>query len=135
MSNLDRDQHELELARAFLTPGGRDRFLAVRSRDDRRGKFTGSLAHSPKLNWRFGARVPPNAFAPDIAKLLRARGAPETCWAVSEWKLLDGREMSLDEALQQVVGSGMGTLLSCIPGRLAYYESEEPGERWIFQRS
>lgn len=48
---------------------------------------------------------------------------------MSENATLDGREVSLTEALRETVGSGMGTLLSCIPGRLGYYEGEEPNER------
>ncbi len=79
-------------------------------------------------------RVPAAAGAPEIARLLADLGAPETCWAVSDWPALDRRELSLMDALKEVVGSGMGTLLSCVPGRLAYYEGEEMGERWILQR-
>jgi len=29
---------------------------------------------------------------------------------------------------------GNGTLLSCIPGRLGYFEGEDPGERYVLAR-
>jgi hypothetical protein len=42
------------------------------------------------------------------------------------------KELPLVEALQQIVGRGMGTVLSCIPGRLAFVETED--ERFILGR-
>lgn len=50
---------------------------------------------------------------------------------ISENPQLDARRVSLDVALEQVIGHGMGTLLSCVPGALAYFEGEEPGIRCI----
>lgn len=47
--------------------------------------------------------------------------------------MLDQKEMPLVEALQQVVGRGMGTVLSCIPGILAFVETED--ERFILERN
>jgi hypothetical protein len=47
---------------------------------------------------------------------------------------LDGSEMDLSEALEEVVGGGMGTFLSCGAEKLAYFESEEAGERYICHR-
>jgi len=37
-------------------------------------------------------------------------------------------------ALEEVMGHGMGTLLSSIPGKLAYYEGEGPSDRCILER-
>jgi len=39
--------------------------------------------------------------------------------------------LPLDEALTKIVGSGMGTFVSCIPGKLAFVEMEELGRRFI----
>jgi hypothetical protein len=36
------------------------------------------------------------------------------------------------EALERIVGRGLGTVLSCIPGRLAFVETED--ERFILER-
>ncbi len=66
--------------------------------------------------------------------MLLQAGAPETCYVFSEWNELDTKEMKLDEALTACIGYGMGTVLSCIPGRLAFYEAEGPGQRFILQR-
>jgi hypothetical protein len=45
---------------------------------------------------------------------------------------LDGKDIYLEEALEEIVGRGMGAILSCIPGRLAFMETED--ERFILER-
>jgi hypothetical protein len=40
----------------------------------------------------------------------------------------------LRDAINQILGVGHGTLLSCVPGRLGYFEGEDPGERYILER-
>ena len=42
--------------------------------------------------------------------------------------------MDLRDALGATVTFGMGTLISCIPGELAYYEGESLHARYILQR-
>ena len=49
-------------------------------------------------------------------------GAPESCHVIGGEN--DGEEMELLTALKQVVGYGAGTVLSCVPGTLAYFEGE-----------
>jgi hypothetical protein len=51
---------------------------------------------------------------------------------ISEDPALDQKELPLVHALEQIVGCGMGTVLSCIPGRLAFVETED--ERFILER-
>jgi hypothetical protein len=51
---------------------------------------------------------------------------------MSEDSDLDGKELPLLEALKKVVGYQMGTFLSCVPGKLAYFEDED--DRWILVR-
>jgi hypothetical protein len=43
--------------------------------------------------------------------------------------------MALAEALPMLVGRGQGTFISCIPGELAFFEGEEPGERYICHKA
>jgi hypothetical protein len=53
---------------------------------------------------------------------------------MSESKDLDDREIELEEALDLIIGLGSGALLSCIPGRLAYFEGEGPSDRCVLYR-
>jgi hypothetical protein len=42
--------------------------------------------------------------------------------------------MALKDALIAVVGQGLGTLLSCVPGKLGYFEGEEKDARFILEK-
>jgi hypothetical protein len=68
----------------------------------------------------------------NIASELLKRHSPSIVFAISEDPRLDQRELPLMDALRQVVGGGMGTVLSCIPGCLAFVETED--ERFILER-
>jgi hypothetical protein len=72
--------------------------------------------------------------ASKIEKLLRIRGAPAACWLVSQRSDWDGRQMPLTNALEAVVGAGFGTVISCIAGRLGYFEGEGPSDRHLLER-
>jgi hypothetical protein len=50
-------------------------------------------------------------------------GAPDDCWVFGNH--IDGRQMKLEEALDEVIGLGTGTIVSCLPGKLAFFESED----------
>jgi len=103
---------------------------------NRRGKALKELAHLHCLDRRHTVRVPPHAqTCSGVQSELMERGAPDFCWVISENLSIDGRKMGLLEALAAVIGQGAGTLLACVPGRLAYYEGEEPGERYILERT
>jgi hypothetical protein len=121
--------------RAFIIRARRARFLELLPNPKKRSKITKALAH-PNLGWfdsRFVKAIPPaQSHAPLIAKLLRSKGAGEKCWAISEDVELDGREVELDSILPKIVGYGMGTILCCIPGKLAFVESEDG--RFILQK-
>jgi hypothetical protein len=101
-----------------------------------RAKLRAGLAHFHDLDPRYAHPLPADVHTPtEIASLLRSHGAPPTCYVLSEESGIDGRELPLEEALDRVVGLGMGTFLSCVPGRLAYFEGEEARERYILERA
>lgn len=120
--------HEEAIVRTFIVKDRRDRFLELLPRPRQRHKITESLAH-PNPAW-FDSRcvkpIPPaHSGAAAIAKLLHAKGAGTSCWVISEDQRFDGRELELDSVLSELVGYGMGTIVSCIAGKLAFVESED----------
>ncbi len=128
-------EHEWALIRAFVLPRRRARYLQFLNYPRRREKSLRVLDHLQNLDARYAHQIPPDKqSATDIETLLRRKGAPSTCHVISASRDLDGREMPLLTVLTEVVGSGIGTLLSCIPGRLGYFESEEVGERYLLER-
>jgi hypothetical protein len=127
---------EESLVRAFADPARAVRYLALLGSTRGRAKLIASLAHDFRLNSRYATRVASTESNPlAIEKLLRGLGAPDICYCLSENPELDGREMPLGEALSTTVGYGMGTLISCVPGELAYYESEERGDRYVLRHA
>jgi hypothetical protein len=129
-------QHAEALVRAFVRPDRRARLLELLGTSKGRAKLRAALAHFADLDPRFARPlVPSKHHAHDIETILRERGAPDTCYILSESPDLDGHVMPLNSALQQIVGGGMGSFISCIPGTLGYFESEEAGERYILQRT
>jgi len=125
--------HEEELVKAFILPVRQERYLEFLKTPKNRTKFVDQLAHFKHLNPQFAISIPGNQQNPaSLLRLLSAKGAGLNCWVISENSETDGREMDLEAALKETVGMQMGTFLSCVPGKLAYFEDEE--KRYILQR-
>jgi hypothetical protein len=137
MSTTSQAEHELAMVKAFVVPGRQERFSSFLMSRTNRGKFTKELAHFRWFDERY-VSIAPWKVDPkiklwerhvqgieSICRLLRSKGAGKTCWVISEDSKLDGQELPLESALEAVIGSGMGTILSCVLGKLAYFEGED----------
>ena len=126
------DEH---LLTRFFVATKRERYSEMISKPKKRAKFLAELAHFKSLDPRYKVPLDPKKLFPnDIAAILTRKGAPGAVWITSENRDLDGREMPMLDALNEVVGRQFGTFLTCIPGRLAYFEGEVMGDRWILER-
>lgn len=126
---------EETLISTFVNPLKRKHLIEILANPKRRHRATETLAHFHDFD--------PSAVVPlesagqtpaAIESALRSRGAGDKCHVISENRAIDGKTLSLKLALEKVVGQGMGTLLSCVPGELAYYEGEGPSDRCILAR-
>ena len=125
--------HEEDLIKAFFVPTKRERYLEMIANPRKRKKFLLELSHFKALDPRYCFAVPKvEHTAEQIAAFLTRKGATPSCWVTSEDSDLDGKELPLLEVLKKVVGYQMGTFLSCVPGKLAYFEDED--DRWILVR-
>jgi hypothetical protein len=125
--------HENSLIAAFVKRNKRERYREIVSDSRLRHKFTGQLAHFKDFDPQYRLPIPSNKlFVENIAKELDRRHSPKIVFAISEDPALDQKQVPLVRTLEQIVGRGMGTILSCIPGRLAFVETED--ERFILQR-
>src|SRR5258705_6354153 len=116
-------EHDSALVRAFIAPERRNRYLSLLSSARGRDKLRRALADCHDLDMRFAHELPSGVHTPAaIAELLRTKGAPAECVLLSESDALDGRRLPLEETLAAVIGRGMGTFVSCLPGRLGFYE-------------
>lgn len=80
---------------------------------------------------------PPNSWPDDTYDLLKQHGAPDTCYCLSENELISGKTLPLREALEHAIGFGFASIISCIPGELAYFEAEQsfgPPPRYLLKK-
>ena len=127
--------HEEQFARSFIVPEKRARYLSLLESERGRKKLLEGFYHCHDLDSRFAKPLPSNhQSAQAIEQLLKSKGAPATCYVMSADTSLDNREMSLCEALMETVGGAGGTLISCIAGKLAYFELEPFDGRYILER-
>ena len=136
MAEPDADgPDELALLGPFVEPAHRARLAGLLASPRGRAKFRTRLAHFGHLDPRWLVAVPPRDSHPaGVEAHLRAWGAPARCYVVSEDPGLDGRVLPLRAALEAVVGRGSAAFVSCVPGELAYFEDEEPWERYLLVR-
>lgn len=135
-NDQQKGTHEVQFIRAFVIPARQDRFLEFINSKRGRSKFTRELDHNYTnvISQEFLTHIPKAQRTPGgIAQLLRSKNAPETCHIISSNHELDSTERPLSLALEKTVGRGFGTVVSCIPGKLAYFEAEDPGERFILE--
>ena len=126
--------HDEALVKAFIPAHRQERFLEIIAKPKKRAQLLTELSHFTALNPKFMVAIPPNQQNPPaLAKLLKAKGAGPTCYVMSENSRLDGQEVNLETALKETVGSQMGTLISCVPGKLGYFEDEDG--RCILERA
>jgi hypothetical protein len=123
--------HEAGLVR-FILPRYRIRFLSSLEDARLRAKLMRKFGHFDELDIRFAERLDRSDPAL-VEELLLRKGAPRRCYVVSESSRLDQRFLPLTTALSSVVGQRIGTFVSCIPGRLAYFEDEDA--QYVLERS
>jgi hypothetical protein len=117
--------HESAFVESFIVKPRRERALELLASSKNRHKFTRKFDHHGRdyiVPECIRSIEPRHQHPPDIAATLREMGAPDTCHVIGgKW---DGEDMELLIALKEIVGYGTGTVLSCIPGKLAYFEGE-----------
>lgn len=131
----DGQKHEQAVVRAFIRKDKQERSLFLLSHQERRRKLTDGLAHFKWLDERFMHVIPASTAhtAAEVVSLLRRKGAGKTVWVISEYVPIDGQEMDLEEAMEQTWGRCRGTILSCTPGRLAFFRGEEIRSEYILE--
>ncbi len=128
--------HEQAFVESFVQRNRRERTLLCLANRKKRRKFVQEFAHHGTyiLMPECLRSIKPSEQHPDsLYAILRGLGASNACHLLSEDSNFDGKDMELLEALKQIVGHGMGTVISCLPGKLGYFEGELR-ERYILQK-
>lgn len=117
---------------AFILPARRKRWLEKVASTKTRAQFLDRLNHCSDIDERYAIPLPGGA---DPIAELRARGETSGCHVLSDLATIDGRTLTLEEAISTSETAGWGTLISCLPGKLAYYYDECSARRLILERS
>lgn len=129
------DPEQLErFVRAFVVKEKRGRWLTLLASEKGRKKLVGTFYHHYEFDFRFAEQFDPKASPRDILDRLRKEGAGTTGMLLSSDCDLDGRTMNTRQAVEAMYASGSGTYLVFDPDHLAYFESEDEGERYLLKR-
>jgi hypothetical protein len=116
------------IVKSFFNKTIQQRVLFELSSPKKRRDAINRLNHkySATLRKEFMIEIPrPNSNPEKIAEILKKHGAGDFCYSISWCEELDGKELPLLTALEKAVGFGMPSIVSCIPGKLAYFEAEQ----------
>lgn len=116
---------------AFILKEKKQRYREMLALPKTRSKIVDDLNHCRDIDERFAT---PIRYFNEVIDELRKRGAPTNCHLISSINGLDGTDLPLAAALPLVEEGGWGTILSCIPGQLAYYYDECGFRRLILER-
>ena len=95
----------------------------------RRREITNRFNHFFDFVPHLATAVPRNAA---LVVLLRKSGAGGVAHVIGGRDGLDGRDMPLEDAINEAMTDPSGVVISCIPGQLALYLQEfPPGDTFI----
>ncbi|MDN7245617.1 hypothetical protein [Planococcus shenhongbingii] len=135
-----KKEMEKLIVKSFFEKNVQERVLYELFSPKKRDHALNRLCHEYQkmLKGKYMIEIPtPNSDPQDIYGLLKKEGAEKMCYSLSYNGKIDGKELPLQEALEQAVGFGFPSIISCVPGELAYFEAEQgfgPPPRYILKR-
>ncbi|WP_033541166.1 hypothetical protein [Planococcus sp. CAU13] len=137
---MKKEMEEL-IVKSFFEKNVQERVLHELFSSKKRNHALNRLCHEYQrmLKGKYMIEIPPpNSDPQDIYELLINNGADKKCYSLSYNEKIDGKELPLQEALEHAVGFGFPSIISCVPGELAYFEAEQgfgSPPRYILKRS
>ena len=128
---------EQQFVEAFITDDKKQRLMGFFRSSKARWKGLLELEHfhADIIDARYAHPVSRNDSSPErIIQLLRQRGAPSNCYVFSNCKEMDQQLMPLERAIHKIHGIGIGSIVSLIPGQLAFYEGESYPDQFVLER-
>ena len=124
--------HETSFIKNFISQRQQDRLLGFISNASKRNKFLEYLPHKIEFDKNRNKIIDVSKKdADEIYKIIKEIVNIDTCYVISENPRLDKQELNILYALKEVVGYGMGTILSIVLGKIIYYEAEEMSVRFL----
>jgi hypothetical protein len=111
----------------FVQKSRRERTVFELSSVARRGKFLNRLCHNFAniFDARYVQPILERIDEINLRQRLEKQGAKKTAHVVSCNDSVDGKLLSLEEAIKAVLGYGLPSIIICAPDSLAYFEGEQ----------
>ena len=119
---------EMEIIKAFVNKNMQERFLFELCSPKKRKNGIGRLCHQYDkiFNRDYMIEIPKDDLnLTGIGSMLKNHEINSNCYLISYDEEIDGMYLPLMQALERVVGLGMPSIISCITGKLAYFEGEQ----------
>ncbi len=133
---IDGEDHEEKFVASFIQKERRERAHFLLRDPAKRHEFTAKLAQVRWLDERFLTHITGDIAhtAAELVALLKQNGASSTVWVISEDRTIDGRQLPIDDAMSSIWGVSKGTVLSCVPGKLAFLRGEAMKSEYLLKR-
>lgn len=125
--------HENTLVRSFIYKEKQERYLNLFKTEKGRIKFRKYIPHFHDLNIKYIEPINFIYSPQELINLLKSKNAPAMCYVICENSKYDAQLVELNDVIKKLFNSGFAYFLSCIPGHLVYYESEDSSERILLQ--
>jgi hypothetical protein len=126
--------HELLLISSFVYKERQDRYKNLIATSKGRKKFRTYIAHFKDLDSKNYTLINNCQSYLQLYHLLKSNGAPDTCYLISEHSDYDMKNLHLLQATENLFNSGISYFISCIPGKLIYYEGEELHQKILLSK-
>jgi hypothetical protein len=132
--DIPRMDHEHAFVAVFVVPEKRARYGEFLPNPNRRGQIVNRFCHFFDFVPALATQVKRDTVS-RLAAMLRARGAGDTAHVIGGGTI-DGKDLPLEQAIDDALSDQGGVVISCIPGRLALYMQEfPPGDTFILNAS
>ncbi len=119
--------HEEEEAfvKRFVAVSKQDRYLFFLSKQKTRKKFLSELYHSLAIKGSLATEILPRDIGDACIERLQKLGSREQVYIISPYSRLDQQWLPLTEVVTKITASGSEAILCCLPGELAFFQSED----------
>jgi hypothetical protein len=121
---------EVVVLKRFFIKQKRKRYIEF-VKGKRRKEFANSLAHCRDLRYDSFVELVRGDIIQQIMNHVSHLNDNKSCYVISENDNIDGKRMSIEKALHEVIGHSLGTLLVFGNAEIVYYEGETSNNRWI----
>lgn len=109
----------------------RGRVAALANRSKKHAKLASMFSHGIVFNRSFVKAIGKFGTIQETVELLNTHGSPSEVLNLNHENDGRGEWKSLNDAMSDCFGFCSGEIISCLPGKLLFYESEEPEHRAV----